>query len=74
MTRLLLAILPVVCFLPLGNSRGETTTEPAQQPVPAVEVDGVDEMADIAETGRLRKLHLVRPDLIPYPVAYDIYC
>ena len=23
---------------------------------------------------RLRKLHLVRPDLIPYPVAYDIYC
>ena len=23
---------------------------------------------------RLRKLHLVRPDLIPYPVAYDVYC
>jgi len=23
---------------------------------------------------RLRKLHLVRPDLIPYPVYYDIYC
>jgi hypothetical protein len=23
---------------------------------------------------RLRKLHLVRPDLIPYPISYDIYC
>lgn len=23
---------------------------------------------------RLRKLHLVRPDLIPYPLAYDVYC
>jgi hypothetical protein len=23
---------------------------------------------------RLRKLHLVRPDLIPYPISYDVYC
>jgi hypothetical protein len=23
---------------------------------------------------RLRKLHLVRPDLIPYPVFYDVFC
>jgi hypothetical protein len=23
---------------------------------------------------RMRKLHLVRPDLIPYPIAYDVYC
>jgi hypothetical protein len=23
---------------------------------------------------RLRKLHLVRPDLIPYPIFYDVYC
>jgi hypothetical protein len=23
---------------------------------------------------RLRKLHLVRPDLIPYPIAYAVYC
>lgn len=23
---------------------------------------------------RLRKLHLVRPDLIPYPLAVDVYC
>jgi hypothetical protein len=23
---------------------------------------------------RLRKLHLVRPDLIPYPLAYEVVC
>lgn len=23
---------------------------------------------------RLRKLHLVRPDLIQYPIFYEIYC
>jgi hypothetical protein len=23
---------------------------------------------------RLRKMHLVRPDLIPYPIYYAIYC
>ena len=23
---------------------------------------------------RLRKLHLVRPDLIPFPIDFDVYC
>jgi hypothetical protein len=23
---------------------------------------------------RLRKLHLVRPDLIQYPLSYEVYC
>jgi hypothetical protein len=23
---------------------------------------------------RLRKLHLVRPDLIQYPISYEVYC
>jgi hypothetical protein len=23
---------------------------------------------------RLRKLHLVRPDLIPYPIYFEVYC
>jgi hypothetical protein len=34
---------------------------------------GEDPAADFGEV-RLRKLHLVRPDLIPYPVAYEVYC
>jgi hypothetical protein len=31
-------------------------------------------LAGIRPEGRLRKLHLVRPDLIPYPIAYEVYC
>ena len=23
---------------------------------------------------RLRKMHLVRPDLLPYPISFEIYC
>lgn len=23
---------------------------------------------------RLRKIHLVRPDLIPFPLNYEVYC
>jgi hypothetical protein len=23
---------------------------------------------------RLRKVHIVRPDLIPYPIAYEVVC
>ena len=31
-------------------------------------------VAGIRPETRLRKLHLVRPDLIPYPIAYEVYC
>lgn len=30
--------------------------------------------ATVRSETRLRKLHLVRPDLIPYPIAYEVYC
>ena len=33
-----------------------------------------DAVAGIRPETRLRKLHLVRPDLIPYPIAYEVYC
>ena len=29
--------------------------------------------ARVAEQVRLRKLHLVRPDLIPYPIFFEVY-
>ena len=43
---------------------------------PAASTIGVGESASARNYGevRLRKLHLVRPDLIPYPIAYDVYC
>jgi hypothetical protein len=45
-------------------------------PAPADDLarQGEQELAGIRPEGRLRKLHLVRPDLIPYPIAYEVYC
>jgi hypothetical protein len=34
----------------------------------------IDASADVLTTGRMRKLHLVRPDLIPYPVFFEVFC
>jgi hypothetical protein len=38
-----------------------------------VRTAGEDAAASVREV-RLRKLHLVRPDLIPYPIAYEVCC
>ena len=37
-------------------------------------IDPRGEGASAAVEVRLRKLHLVRPDLIPYPIAYEVCC
>lgn len=34
----------------------------------------IDAIAGLRPEVRLRKLHLVRPDLIPYPIEYEYYC
>jgi hypothetical protein len=31
-------------------------------------------LAKLPNEVKLRKLHLVRPDLIPYPLFFEIYC
>ena len=46
----------------------------ASTPLPAKDIPATDSVAGIRPEGRLRKLHLVRPDLIPYPIAYEVYC
>jgi hypothetical protein len=33
-----------------------------------------DPIARAPQMGKLRKLHLVRPDLIPYPIMFEVYC
>ncbi|HWP40083.1 MAG TPA: hypothetical protein VNL70_04100 [Tepidisphaeraceae bacterium] len=30
--------------------------------------------ASLQREVKLRKLHLVRPDLIPYPILFEVYC
>lgn len=53
-------------------SAGMIPPSPARTPIPAPSADDADTVARVEV--RLRKLHLVRPDLIPYPIHYDIYC
>ena len=50
------------------------TERPASAPGDAGAALEGSESAGIRPEGRLRKLHLVRPDLIPYPIAYEVYC
>jgi hypothetical protein len=35
---------------------------------------GIDPTAKLPPEVRLRKLHLVRPDLIQYPIDFEVYC
>ena len=59
-----LTLLSIVCLLCLAtapNRADDVTSLPAGETPTAAEV-------------RLRKLHLVRPDLIPYPIAYEVCC
>ncbi len=44
------------------------------QSTPAPASHGESPTARINPEVRLRKLHLVRPDLIPYPIMYEVYC
>ena len=44
---------------------------PSIAPQPATTNSGE---TPVAAEVRLRKLHLVRPDLIPYPIAYEVCC
>jgi hypothetical protein len=53
-------------------SAGMLPPAPARTPTLPTAATGEDAAARY-ET-KLRKLHLVRPDLIPYPVCYDVYC
>lgn len=49
-------------------------TSPAPAAPSAHPAPSVDETAALRPQTRLRKLHLVRPDLIPYPLAYEVLC
>jgi hypothetical protein len=46
-----------------------TPSAPASTPI-----RGQSPMSHVPTEVRLRKLHLVRPDLIPYPIELEVYC
>ena len=47
---------------------------PSQPAAKAAGSAGESPMAGMHPEVRLRKLHLVRPDLIPYPIAFEVCC
>jgi hypothetical protein len=51
-----------------------TFASPAPVPAAKPAAAGESPATTAKNETRLRKLHLVRPDLIPYPIAYEVYC
>ena len=47
---------------------------PAGLPISPAAAEASGEIASFRTEVRLRKLHLVRPDLLQYPLSYDVYC
>lgn len=63
-TRRLLLVATALLLVGVGGS-----ARPAAVDLPTERT----EVARIHEV-RLRKFHMVRPDLIPYPIAREVYC
>ena len=53
---------------PLGICGDMPASAAQKHPTPGTQVAG--RLIEV----RLRRLHLVRPDLIPYPIAYELIC
>jgi hypothetical protein len=63
--------LPFLARIALVIALAWSMTPIPQQQVSA---EAAEEHASLRPEVRLRKLHLVRPDLIPYPIAYEVCC
>jgi hypothetical protein len=66
--RLVLASAALLIVGPVTRSAGPVASSGAVAP------DAASAQAVYRPEVRLRKLHLVRPDLILYPLAYEVYC
>lgn len=53
---------------PLGICGDNSANLPQKHAAPGAQV--ASRLIEV----RLRRLHLVRPDLIPYPIAYELIC
>jgi hypothetical protein len=56
----------------IASTASPVTTAPETMPPGLAVVDNLDSIRPTEV--RLRKLHLVRPDLIPYPIEYEVVC
>ena len=67
--RVLSAVAPLLLLAAVAPA-----PQPRPEQPPAVPSVGETPTAAVKNETRLRKLHLVRPDLIPYPIAFEVYC
>ena len=74
----MIATLLMPCLLLLAPTTdaaaAQTSAAGATQKAVSGTVESAIAATDFLRTAKLRKLHLVRPDLIPYPLAYEVYC
>jgi len=71
-TRTVRSVLLMLAFSPLLTA---APSDP-QSAVASNTTKAITEQptARLSPEVRLRKLHLVRPDLIPYPIQLEVYC
>jgi hypothetical protein len=75
-TRTVRFLAPVALLALLTSGHGAAVPPSPSTPAPAPEAAAApaDEFVSVRREVRLRKLHLVRPDLIQYPLSYDVFC
>ena len=69
-----IALLLPLFLLPMDAPTPSGSAEPSCCEAAAVSVVEGEKLASDHGVVRMRKLHLVRPELLPYPLAYEIYC
>lgn len=73
------SIAALLAVIVIGSGGASTSVENRHRSVDA-EGSNADSVAGAIEvmanptTIKLRRLHLVRPDLLPYPIQLDVYC
>jgi len=59
-------LLALIALLNDGRSTARTVSRPW--------ISSQEQVVRLPPEVRLRKLHLVRPDLIQYPICFEVYC
>ena len=74
-TRIVRFLAPVALLALMAPTPRAAVLPPRSATAPqAVSPASGDEVASVRREVRLRKLHLVRPDLIQYPLSVDVFC
>lgn len=72
--RLVVAVLAFACALLSGTAPASSAAVSLDAPANAPEFSDVSVAVIRPLEVRTRKLHVVRPDLLRFPMQYDTYC